>query len=110
MRQLIWIKIVHTIIWLFFNAIIFYLLYAVIVNKIDKWVWIGLGFFMLEGVVLLAFRNMCPLTILARHYSDSSKVNFDIYLPEWLARYNKQIYTGILIIIILILIYQLIIK
>ncbi|NJO24669.1 MAG: hypothetical protein HC867_01130, partial [Bacteroidia bacterium] len=35
------IKTIHTIIWIFFNAVIFYLLYAVIAGNIDKWIWIG---------------------------------------------------------------------
>ena len=105
---LIFIKIVHTVIWLFFNAVLFYLFYAVITNKIDKWVWIGLGSFFMEGIVLLMFKNSCPLTIIARKYSDSSRDNFDIYLPEWLARYNKLIYTSLLGVIILILVYRLV--
>jgi len=102
------VKIIHSVIWLFFNAVIFYLAYAVIVNKIDKWIWIGLGCFLLEGIVLLIFKMFCPLTILARKYSDSTKNNFDIYLPEWLARYNKLIYTSFLGLIILLLIYRLV--
>lgn len=106
--QLKFIKIVHTVIWLFFNAVLFYLFYAVISNKIDKWFWIGLGSFFVEGIVLLIFKNSCPLTIVARKYSDSSRDNFDIYLPEWLARYNKLIYTSLLGVIILILVYRLV--
>lgn len=102
------IKIVHSIIWLFFNVVIFYLLYAVLADKIDVWVWLGLGCFLVEGIVLLLFKNFCPLTVMARKYSRSTKANFDIYLPGWLARYNKQIYTGILILIIIILIYRLV--
>ena len=51
--KLILTKSIHTLIWLFFNVVIFYMLYAVIVNKIDKWVWYGLGFFLLEGIILL---------------------------------------------------------
>ncbi len=47
------IRLIHTIIWLFFNVVIFYLLYAVIANKIDKWLWVGLGLFLVEGIVLL---------------------------------------------------------
>lgn len=100
------IKIGHTIIWIFFNVVIFYLLYAVIVNKIDKLVWIGVSIILMEGMVLLAFRNMCPLTLIARKYSDSSKANFDIYLPNWLAKNNKLIYTSIFIFIIIALIYR----
>ncbi|HMK04470.1 MAG TPA: hypothetical protein VK489_09770 [Ferruginibacter sp.] len=83
------------------------MLYAVIINKIDIWLWIGYGLFVLEGIILLVFKFFCPLTIIARKYSDSTKANFDIYLPDWLAKYNKSIYTSILGIIIVITIYQL---
>jgi len=103
------IKLVHTAIWIFFNVVIFYLLYAVIADKIDKWVWIGLGLFLIEGIVLLVFKMKCPLTVVARNYSASDKDNFDIYLPNWLAKYNKIIYTSILFVIILILIYRLLV-
>jgi len=106
-RKLTWIKIIHTAIWLFFNVVIFYLLYAVLVNKIDKYLWLGLLSFLIEGIVLLIFRYKCPLTIVARRYSDSTKDNFDIYLPNWLAKYNKLIYTSLLGVIIIILIYRL---
>jgi hypothetical protein len=82
-------------------------LYAAIINKLDYWLWIGYGLFILEGIILVAFKFFCPLTIMARKYSDSTKPNFDIYLPAWLAKYNKLIYTSILIIIILVTIYQL---
>ncbi len=78
-QNLFIIKTIHTFIWLFFNVIIFYLLYAVIVNKIDVWVWICVGLVVLEGFVLLAFKMFCPLTIIARKYSDSNKDNFDIF-------------------------------
>ena len=71
--KLIFIKLTHTIIWIFFNVVIFYLLYAVIVDKIDKWIWIGLGLFLLEGIILIVFKMKCPLTVIARQYSDSAK-------------------------------------
>lgn len=105
--KLIIIKITHTLIWLFFNVVIFYMLYAVIVNKIDHWLWIGYGFFILEGITLLAYKFYCPLTIIARKYSKSTNDNFDIFLPNWLAKYTKLIYTSILLVIIIITIYQL---
>jgi len=101
------IKIIHTVIWIFFNVVIFYMLYAVLVNKLDIWLWIGYGLFLLEGITLLIFKLFCPLTVMARKYSNSTKDNFDIYLPNWLAKYTKLIYTSILGIIILITIYQL---
>jgi hypothetical protein len=106
MIKLTSIKIIHTIIWVFFNVVLFYLLYAVIIDKIDKWVWMGVGMILVEGVVLLIFGMKCPLTVIARKYSDSSKDNFDIYLPNWLAKYNKLIYTSIFIFIIFLLMYR----
>ncbi|MCR9182279.1 MAG: hypothetical protein NXH73_05080 [Flavobacteriaceae bacterium] len=101
------IKILHTLIWVFFNMVIFYLLYAVLVNKIDLWVWICLGLIVLEGLILLIFKAVCPITLVARKYSDSQKHNFDIYLPNRLAKYNKHIYTTIVLIAVVILIYRL---
>lgn len=105
--KLIVIKVIHTLIWIFFNIVIFYMLYAVLQNKIDRWLWIGYGLVVLEGVTLLLFKFFCPLTLIARQYSDSTKDNFDIYLPNWLARYTKVIYTSLMVIISLILVYRL---
>jgi hypothetical protein len=102
------IKTVHTAVWVFFNAVLAYLAYAAIVNRIDVWVWIGLSLFALEGIVLLVFKMVCPLTVMARRYSASAKNNFDIYLPEWLAKYNKEIYSILLGIVIILIVYRLV--
>jgi hypothetical protein len=109
-RKLLILKLVHTLIWIFYNVVIFYLLYAVITDRIDKWVWICIGLVVLEGLVLLVFKKMCPITVVARKYSDSTRDNFDIFLPNLLARYNKEIYTTIFLISILILLYRLLIN
>ena len=101
------IKILHTVIWVFFNVVIFYLLYAVLADKIDRWVWICIGLLVLEGIVLFTFKNVCPVTLIARKYSDSQKHNFDIYLPEWLAKHNKTIYSAVILVAILILVFRL---
>jgi len=105
--KLVLVKAIHTLIWIFFNVVIFYMLYAVLQNKIDRWLWIGYGLVLLEGLTLLLFKFFCPLTLIARKYSDSTKDNFDIYLPNWLARYTKVIYTSIMVIIIVITVYRL---
>jgi hypothetical protein len=84
-------KIIHTIIWLFFNAVLSYLIYAIIKNKINVRVWVAIGFIVMEGMVLAIFKGICPITIIARKYSDSTNENFDIYLPSWLAKFNKLI-------------------
>ncbi len=108
LSKLVIVKIIHTAIWVFFTLVIFYLFYAVISNKIDKWVWICIGCILVEAIVLLVFRRMCPITLIARKYSNSTKDNFDIFLPNWLAKYNKLIYTTLFVLIIILLIYRLI--
>jgi hypothetical protein len=45
-----------------------------------------------EVLVLAANRWRCPLTGVAARYTDDRRDNFDIYLPEWLARHNKTIF------------------
>ncbi len=94
------IKVVHTVIWAVLSTVIFYLLYAVIADRIDHWFWWGLGLVGLEVLTLLVFGMSCPLTVLARRLSSSQRANFDIYLPDRLARYNKVICSMILMVVL----------
>jgi len=50
----------------------------------------------------------CPLTLIARKYSNSTKDNFDIYLPLLIARYNKQIFTTIFLLGLLTVFFRMI--
>lgn len=99
--KLIVVKVVHTIIWIFFNLVLCYLFYAVISDQVNYWFWLGIGLIGLECLILLFNNWSCPLTPIARKYSDSTMDNFDIYLPNWLAKHNKTIYTSIFIILVL---------
>ncbi len=75
-------------------------------NKLDRWLWIGYGFVSLEGLILLIFNSHCPLNLLARKYSNSTKDSLDIYLPSWLAKYTKLIYAIIFEIVLIVTVYQ----
>lgn len=101
-QKLLAIKLLHTLIWGLFVSVIFYIVYSGVTDNINSYTWIAIGLIIGEGIVLLIFRMFCPLTIIARKYSDSEKDNFDIFLPNWLARYNKIIFTTIFIIGVLI--------
>ena len=103
-------RLIHTIIWVFFNWVIFYLYYAVITNKIDRWVWVCIGMILLEGAVLLIFKRSCPITLIARKYSDSTKDNFDIFLPNWLAKNNKLIYIILFAIVLVMLFFRILLS
>ena len=103
-NKLLTIKLIHTLIWSFFVLVIFYILYTGITNNVNKLTWIGIGLIIGEGLVLLVFKMFCPLTIIARKYSDSQKDNFDIFLPNWLAKHNKLIFTSIFIVGLMIVV------
>jgi hypothetical protein len=104
--KLIFIKIIHTLIWIFFVSVIFYIVYSGVTNQVNILTWVCIGLVFLEGAVLLIFRMACPLTLVARKFSDSQRDNFDIYLPNWLAKYNKVIFTSIFAIGVLLVVYR----
>jgi hypothetical protein len=95
-------------IWVFFVFVIFYTLYSGISNRVNTFTWIGIGLIIGEGIVLLVFKMFCPLTLLARKYSNSQKENFDIFLPNWLAKHNKLIFTSIFIVGLLLVLMRVI--
>ncbi len=105
-EKLLAIKLVHTLIWVFFVVVIGYILYSGITDTVSTYTWIGIALVFGEGLVLLLFRMYCPLTVLARNYSDSQKDNFDIFLPNWLAKYNKLIFTSIFAVGLLLVLYR----
>jgi len=96
--KLLLIKLLHSLIWIFFVAVILYIVYCGVFDHITRFTWVAILLIVFEGLVLLIFKYYCPLTLIARKYSDSQKDNFDIFLPEWLARYNKQIFTTLYLI------------
>lgn len=104
--KLVQIKSLHTLIWIFFASSIFYIVYTGLFNRITILTWIAIGFVLLEALTLIIFKWYCPLTIIARKYSDSEKENFDIYLPNWIAKHNKTIFTIIFVIGVTLVAYR----
>jgi hypothetical protein len=104
--KLIAIKLIHTFIWLCFVIVIFYILYSGITNNINTFTWVAIGLIIGEGLVLIIFKMFCPLTLLARKFSDSQKDNFDIFLPNWLARHNKLIFTTIYLLGLILVLWR----
>lgn len=97
------IKLLHTAIWLVLSSTVLYVLYSGITGHITGYSWCAVAAIIVEGLVLLLFKGSCPLTVMARRYSDSAKHNFDIFLPEWLAHYNKLIFTTLFAIGLLLM-------
>ena len=105
-EKLFAIKLLHSVIWAFFVAVIFYVLYSGIVDRVTTYTWIGIALVIGEGLTLLIFKMFCPLTLIARKYSDSEMDNFDIFLPNWLAKHNKAIFTSIFLVAVVLVLYR----
>lgn len=85
------IKTVHTLVWAVMAASI---LAIPALAWHERWslALVLIGLVLAECVVLAANRMRCPLTDVAARYTDDRRDNFDIYLPLWLAKYNKAIF------------------
>jgi polyferredoxin len=99
MAKLVFLKRTHTAVWVFFNILMAYLFYAVWAGRTGLLFWICVGCFIAEFLVLMFNGWACPITPMARKYTDDQRANFDIYLPEWLARHNKTIYSALFIMV-----------
>jgi hypothetical protein len=88
------VKVVHTIAWAFFAGWILVIPVAVARGRLD-WAAIAIGVVAVEVMILVVNGFRCPLTAVAARYTEDRVDNFDIYLPRWLARYNKLIFGSI---------------
>jgi len=88
---LVAVKVVHTIAWAFFAG-------CILAIPVVSWrgnhpaaAWLTI-IVLFEVAILVVNGWRCPLTSLAARYTDDRRDNFDIYLPEWLAKHNKLIF------------------
>ncbi len=96
------VKLVHTIIWAFFVACIVAIpLFTALSRFRLAFLFVAIVGF--EVVVLMLNRMTCPLTDVAARYTSDRRANFDIYLPEWLARNNKTIFGTLYLMATLVL-------
>jgi hypothetical protein len=100
------IKVIHTIIWVIMTLSVFYIGYSVYRMNFDTLFFIAMVLIVGEILVILVNSWRCPLTNIARRYTSEDAPNFDIYLPKIIARYNKEIFSVILALILLMYIYN----
>jgi hypothetical protein len=97
------VRLAHTVVWALLGGC---------VVAIAPLAWsrrfgpaVALSLVVLVEVGVLAMNQWrCPLTPIAARYTDDRRPNFDIYLPQWLARYNKEIFGSLYAIGLLVLV------
>ncbi len=85
------VKAIHTVVWAVFAGSIVAIPFCAAAGRM-RVAWGLIAFVLLEVGVLVANRMRCPLTDVAGRYTSERRDNFDIYLPLWLARWNKEIF------------------
>ena len=90
-RALMAVKLLHTAIWALMAACVLALPVFGWAERFDAALAVTV-LILGECGVLALNRGRCPLTVVAARYTKDHADNFDIYLPLWLARYNKQIF------------------
>lgn len=85
------VKIAHTMIWAFFASCIIAIPVLAWLGRLRAAAWFT-GIVMIEVLVLVFNAWSCPLTAVAARHTDDRRANFDIYLPEPLARHNKLVF------------------
>jgi hypothetical protein len=100
------IKIVHTAVWGIMTTAVFYVGYSVFWMKFNEPFFISLALIVTEILVILVNSWRCPLTAIARRYTSEEAPNFDIFLPRIIAKYNKEIFSVILSLILIVYIYN----
>jgi len=99
------VRAVHTGAWLFFVAWILGIFVAAWSGAL-AWAGICIAIVAVEVGILAVNGLRCPLTDVAARYTDERSPNFDIYLPRWLAQYNKEIFGPLYLFGILLTLYQ----
>lgn len=90
------VKIVHTLAWAIFAGCIVALPVAAYLGNFQLAALL-IAIVLVEVIVLFANRFRCPLTDVAARYTSDRRANFDIYLPLWVARYNKEVFGSLFV-------------
>ncbi len=88
---LVLVKLLHTVVWALLVACILAIPVAALAGRMR--LASVLTVIVLGECAILAVNHMrCPLTDVAARYTPDRGDAFDIYLPPWLARHNKQVF------------------
>ncbi len=96
-NALVAIKLLHTAVWAVLAGCILALLITGLLHRFH-WAIILTVIIVVECVVLALNKGRCPLTNLAARFTEDRADNFDIYLPDWVARHSKAIFGALFVV------------
>lgn len=96
-HALVALKLAHTFVWAFFAAALLALPVLAAFGRFTPAAWLA-ALILGECAVLALNHGRCPISKSADRLTGDRAPNYDIYLPEWLARWNKHIF-GLLFVL-----------
>jgi hypothetical protein len=86
LRSLVFIKTVHTAIFVFFAACIALVVHAAITGWITALTGVAFALVMLEAVIFVTNGWRCPLTVYAERLGAMNGSVADLFVPLWFAQ------------------------
>lgn len=99
------VKTIHTFVWAIMASAVLYVVYCGLTDSLNPLLWVSIGLIVLEGLALLMNKWSCPITSIAKRHTEDRKDNFDIYLPNFIAKYNKTVFIILFILGIILVIF-----
>ncbi|MDR3740043.1 MAG: glycosyltransferase family 2 protein [Terracidiphilus sp.] len=90
-QKLVMLKLAHTAVWAIFALAILAIPILGALGHFRAALWLA-AIVLCECLTLSLNRWRCPISNVADRLTEDRSPNYDIYLPEWLARWNKEIF------------------
>ena len=103
LRSITFIKIIHTLIGVVMIIWVGIVFITLLLDAISILTWIGIGFMLFEGVVLLFSGWKCPLTVYAENQGAEDGSVTDIFFPKFIADQMFRIFGALSVICFVLL-------
>src|SRR5262249_6863281 len=90
-----WIKLIHSVVFLFLSGCVLYIAYCAIFNRYSSRTTAAIVLILTEGIILIANDWQCPLTTWAEKLGASQADAASMFLPHWIADHIFGICTPI---------------
>jgi hypothetical protein len=107
LRSIIFIKSIHTAIFIAMNVFLAILILEVITDRISYLSWLSIAALLTESVVLIANGWRCPISIYAEKVGATNGHESDIFLPLWFTDQIPLVYGSLLAITLLFFVIRL---
>ncbi len=105
MDWIFWIKLLHTLVFLFVSGCIVYVVYCGISGTSNRYLWAAAGIVLSIGILYAANGFECPLATLVHTLAGRKDIS-DIFFPDWFANKIMSVSAAIYVFGMLLVLYK----